>query len=88
MEKMEHMDPQRAATASGSGYRRSWTGPGGAGRLSGSHRENQGGRENIPERTAAAVPAAPEIPAEPAAAVLPCRQGHGQHPAHSGLHRG
>lgn len=20
--------------------------------------------------------------------VLPCRQGHGQHPAHSGLHRG
>ena len=91
MEKIEHMDPQRCD--------RIWQrvspelDPYPEVRAACREPSREPGAENIPERTgAAAVPAAPEIPAEPAESggerVLPCRQGHGQHPAHSGLHRG
>lgn len=59
--------------------------PGGAGRLSGAI-ERTGGREYSGEgKGCGGACCTGDTGGE---RVLPCRQGHGQHPAHSGLHRG
>ena len=88
MEKMEHMDPQRCD--------RIWQ------RVSPEldpypevraacrePSERTGGREYSGEDGGCGGACCPgDTGGAGGERVLPCRQGHGQHPAHSGLHRG
>ena len=84
MEKMEHMDPQRCD--------RIWQrvspelDPYPEVRAACREPSREPGAGDIPERTGACCTG--DTGGTGGERVLPCRQGHGQHPAHSGLHRG